>query len=154
MLLLLMIFWILLNGKITAEIVILGAIVCAGVYSQDHIYGGFTLRREMQMWRRAPRAVAYLFLLLWEVIKACVQVMVLTLSPNAKEVKPRLVRFDSPVRTEIGKVILANSITLTPGTITCGESGGQFYIHALDEQFAGGMTDSAFVRAIKKMEDM
>ena len=153
MFILLLAFWILLNGRVTAEIVILGIVVCAAIHSQVLKYGGFTLQGELRMWRRAPRAVAYLFLLTWEVVKACVQVMVLTLS-KAEEVKPRLVRVDSPVRTEIGKVILANSITLTPGTITCGESGGQFYIHALDEQFAHGMTDSCFVKAIQKMEDM
>ena len=153
MFLLLFALWVLLNGRITVEIIILGLLICGAVYGCACRITGLTFRRELQLWRRAPRALAYLVLLVWEVLKASVSVMLLTLSPRAKEVKPRMVRFHSPVETEIGKVILANSITLTPGTITCGESGGQFYVHALDEQYAGGMTDSAFVHAIRKMEE-
>ncbi len=146
--------WVLLNGRITAEIAILGVLICGAVYICAARATGLTVRRELQMWRRFPHAVAYLVLLVWEVLKASVSVMALTLSPRAGEVKPRMVRFHSPVDSEIGKVILANSITLTPGTITCGEAGGQFYVHALDEQYAGGMTESSFVHAIRKMEDI
>ena len=80
-------------------------------------------------------------------------VMALTLSPDAKEVEPRLVYFKSPVATDTGKVILSNSITLTPGTITCGVGKDLFCVHALDGRFAGGMEDSVFVTEIHKLED-
>ena len=103
--------------------------------------------------RRGFGAVKYLVILVIEVIKAGLQVMSLTLSPDAKEVEPRLVYFKSPVRSDIGKVILSNSITLTPGTITCGVGDDLFCVHALDGRFAGGMEDSVFVTEIHKLEE-
>lgn len=153
MFLLLLAFWVLLNGRITAEILILGVLICGGVYAACCKLLGYHWRRELERTRRIPGMLRYLVILTWEIIKAAWQVMVLTVSPASKEVKPRLVRFKSPVRSEIGKVILSNSITLTPGTITCGLGDDLFCIHALDEQFAGGMDESVFVTEIRKLEE-
>lgn len=153
MFLLMLAFWVLLNGRITAEILILGVLICGAVYAVCCKVLGYNWRRELDLARRIPGMIRYLVILVWEIIKAAWQVMVLTLSPEAKEVKPRLVRFKSPVRSEIGKVILSNSITLTPGTITCGLGDDLFCVHALDEQFAGGLDESVFVTEIRKLEE-
>jgi len=153
MFLLLLAFWVLLNGRITAEIFILGVLICGAVYAACCKVLGYHWKRELELARRIPGMVKYLVILVWEVIKAALQVMVLTLSPEVKEIEPRLVRFHSPVRSEIGKVILSNSITLTPGTITCGVGDDLFCVHALDERFAGGLDDSVFVTEIRKLEE-
>ena len=153
MFLLLLAFWVLLNGRITAEILILGILICGVVYGWCCKVLGLNWRRELDLARRIPGMFKYLMILVWEVIKAALQVMVLTLSPDAKEITPRLVYFKSPVRSDIGKVILSNSITLTPGTITCGVSEDLFCVHALDERFAGGMDESVFVSEIHKLEE-
>lgn len=153
MFLLLLAFWVLLNGRITAEILILGVLICGAVYAVCCKLLGYRWKRELELARRIPGMIRYLVILVWEIIKAALQVMVLTLSPAAKEVKPRLVRFKSPVRSEIGKVILSNSITLTPGTITCGLGDDLFCVHALDERFAGGLDESIFVTEIRKLEE-
>ncbi len=146
-------FWLLLNGRITAEILILGVLICGAIYLWCCKAMHYNWRRELQLAKKAPGAVLYLVLLVKEVIVAALQVMALVLSPRAKEVEPRLVYFKSPVDSDIGKVILSNSITLTPGTITCGVGEHGFCVHALDASFAGGMDDSDFVHAIKKLED-
>ena len=153
MFLLLLAFWVLLNGRITAEILILGILICGVVYGWCCKVLGLNWRRELDLARRIPGMFKYLMILVWEVIKAALQVMVLTLSPDAKEITPRLVYFKSPVRSDIGKVILSNSITLTPGTITCGVGEDLFCVHALDERFAGGMDESVFVSEIHKLEE-
>ena len=153
MFLLLLAFWVLLNGRITAEIMILGVLICGVIYGWCCKVLGLNWRRELDLARRIPGMIKYLLVLVWEVIKAALQVMVLTLSPDAKEVEPRLVYFKSPVRSDIGKVILSNSITLTPGTITCGVGEDLFCVHALDGKFAGGMDESVFVTEIRKLEE-
>ena len=153
MFLVLLAFWVLLNGRITAEILILGVLICGAVYAVCCKLLGYHWRRELDLARRIPGMIRYLVILVWEIIKAAWQVMMLTLSPKAKEIKPRLVWFKSPVRSEIGKVILSNSITLTPGTITCGLGDDQLCVHALDEQFADGMDESIFVTEIRKLEE-
>lgn len=154
MFLLLLAFWLLLNGRITAEIVVLGILICGVIYGWCCRVLKFSPKREADLARRTLFAVKYLFLLVWNVVLSGLQVMALTLSPKVKEVEPRLVFFKSPVRSEIGKVILSNSITLTPGTITCGVGEDLFCVHALDGQFAGGMEDSDFVKEIRKMEEL
>ena len=150
---LLLAFWLLLNGRITAEILILGVLICGVIYGWCCKVLGFHPKRELALARRVLGAVKYLLILVWEVVKAALDVMVLTLSPKAKEVQPRLVYFKSPVRSDIGKVMLSNSITLTPGTITCGVGEDLFCVHALDGKYAGGMDESVFVTEIRKLED-
>ena len=152
MFLLLFFFWLLLCGKLTAEIAVIGLLVCGGVYALACKTLGFSFRGELRLWRKAPLALLYLIKLIGHVLVAGVQTMALTLSPRAKEVKPRLVYIKKPVATKLGEVILANSITLTPGTISCGVGEDMMCIHALDEPFAHGLDSSAFVRDIRKME--
>lgn len=145
--------WLLINGKVTLELVLVGVLLTAAVYGGCCGLLGFSWRRELRWWKKAPRALAYLGLLVWEVLLANLQVIRLILSPNRKEhTKHRLVWFSAPVRSGIGRVILANSITLTPGTITVSTPGERFCVHALDEQFSHGLDRSRFVTAIRAME--
>lgn len=144
--------WLLLNGRVTLEVLLIGILFSALLYWASYKLLGVRAKWELSLFRRSFKAIKYLFLLTWNILVSNMQVMGVILSPKAKKVKPQLVWFDSPVKTTLGQVILANSITLTPGTITAGLSNGQYCIHALDESFAGGMDESDFVKAINKME--
>jgi multicomponent Na+:H+ antiporter subunit E len=73
-------------------------------------------------------ALLYLFVFLWECIKANIDVMYRVIHP-ALPVKPGIVKVKSSLKTDIAKVFLANSITMTPGTITVDIIGDQFYVH-------------------------
>lgn len=150
---LLLAVWLLLNGRVTLEVLLIGVLLSAVLYWASYKLLGTRPQWELKLLRKSGRAIAYLLLLVWNVLVSNVQVMAVILSPKAKKVKPRLVWFDSPVKTNLGEIILANSITLTPGTITAGLYGDQYCIHALDEAFAGGMDESDFVKAIVKMEE-
>lgn len=150
---LLLALWLLLNGRVTLEVLIIGVILSGVLYWASYKLLGVRPKWEIGLFKRGIKAIKYLFLLVWNVLISNIQVMGIILSPKAKKLKPQLVWFDSPVKSNLGEVILANSITLTPGTITAGLSNGQYCIHALDECFAGGMDESDFVKAIKKMEE-
>ena len=50
-------------------------------------------------------------------------------------------------------MLLANSITLTPGTITVSVEGNRFCVHCLDWELADGVEDSVFVELLKEMEE-
>ena len=69
-----------------------------------------------------------------------------------EEVKPVLVDFQTDRTSETGKVLLANSITLTPGTITVELEDSGYVVHCLDESLAGGIDESVFVELIRKLE--
>ena len=62
--------------------------------------------------------------------------------------------FDTDFKTGLARVLLANSITLTPGTITVSVEDDRFCVHCLDKELAEGMETSVFVKLLKEMEDM
>ena len=65
-----------------------------------------------------------------------------------------LVRFRTTLRTRVARVLLANSITLTPGTITVTLEGDELTVHCLDKTLAEGLSDGIFVRELEKLERM
>jgi multicomponent Na+:H+ antiporter subunit E len=76
------------------------------------------------------RQFLYSFWLLREIAVANWQVVKIVLNPKLP-IDPALIRFDSSVTSDLGITIMANSITLTPGTITLEVEQGEFLIHAL-----------------------
>ncbi len=68
--------------------------------------------------------------------------------------KPAIVSFKTTLQSSFTRVVLANSITLTPGTITVSLKGDELIVHCLDESLAEGMDCSIFVTMLEKMERM
>lgn len=145
--------WIIFNGRVTAEVVLIGMVLCAALYAFCCAFLGYSVRQDVAALKRAPLAVKYSLTLIVEILKANRQVLHFIMSPKY-EVEPRLIHFHCPVKTELAKVVLANSITLTPGTITVGMEGDEFYVHCLDRDFAEGIETSVFVELLKKMEEI
>ena len=77
--------------------------------------------------------------------------MVLIWSPE-KEIEPRVTSFHTRLKTDAGKVVLANSITMTPGTITVDVQDDLFLIHCLDESFDVGTEGFEMEDRIMKIE--
>ena len=130
-------FWVLLNGKWTTEIAIVGVIVCAALYAFMVAFMGYSPRKEWQLAKRLPRIIGYFFYLVKEIFLSAWGTMQLIWSPE-KEIEPRVTSFHTRLRTDAGKVVLANSITMTPGTITVDVQDDLFLIHCLDESFDVG----------------
>ena len=84
---------------------------------------------------RFRRMALYMFWLIWEVLKAdwAVTKVILGAKPDLGQ---RLLRVPATTRTDLGKVVYANSITLTPGTITVETEGDTFIVHALNDEAA------------------
>lgn len=152
MYLLLVAFWIILNGRITSEIVILGLIFAAVIYAFACKFMGLSWQKEKIFWKHLWWTVQYLVILLKEIILANVTVLKIVLSPK-KKVHPVIVSFDAPVKNHWLQVVLADSITLTPGTITVRLYEEKFEVHCLDESMADGINDSIFVKMLKRWED-
>ncbi len=149
---LLVAFWIILNGRITWEIVILGLIFAAAVYAFAWKFMGLNWQREKSFWKHLWWAVQYLLVLLKEIVIANLTVLKIVLS-SGKKIHPVIVSFDAPLKSHLLQVILADSITLTPGTITVRLYEEKFEVHCLDESMAEGLNDSVFVKMLKKWED-
>ena len=63
-----------------------------------------------------------------------------------------LVTFRTGLKTDLARTVLANSITLTPGTITVSISEEELVVHCLDKSLAEGMEQSKFVKMLQRME--
>ena len=145
--------WVIFNGRITAEIIIAGIFLSVMLdLFVKHIMkirlSGATFWKCLKLF---PDAVFYAVVLLVEIIKANISITRLVLSPDIN-VDPCLVRFRTPLKTTAARVALANSITLTPGTITVSLEGNEFLVHALNRDIAGGLEGSIFERLLTRME--
>ena len=143
--------WVVFNGKWITEIALLGIAVSGLIYAFTCAFIGLSPRKELHYLRNAGRGMAYLWLLLREIFKANWQVLRLIWSPRL-EVEPELHTFHTKVKSDFGKAILANSITLTPGTITVHVRDDLFMVHCLDRELADGLEDSEFEQRLEKME--
>ncbi len=145
-------FWVLLNGQWTAEIAIVGLIVCAALYAFMCAFMGYSPKREWQIARRLPRIIGYFVYLVGEVFKSAFGVMKLIWSPTMV-IEPEVTSFRTKLRTDAGKVVLANSITMTPGTITIDVQGDEVLIHCLDTSFDVGQEGFEMEDRILQLEN-
>jgi len=130
-------FWVLLNGRWTTEIAVVGIIVCAALYAFMVAFMGYSPKQELKIARRIPRIIGYFIYLITEITKSSIATIKLIWSPDM-EIQPRVTSFHTRLKSDPGKVILANSITMTPGTITVDVRDDLFLIHCLDESFDVG----------------
>jgi len=144
-------FWIILNGRWTTEVAIVGAVVSGLIYLFICKFMDYSPRKEWACVRRLPRAVAYGVFLIGEVFKSAWQTIKFIWSPKVI-VQPEITSFHTKLRTDAGKVILANSITLTPGTITVDIRDDLMLVHCLDESLDEGLEGSDMEQRIMKLE--
>lgn len=142
--------WILLSGKLDAFHLSLGAISCAIVayFSGDLLFVSPKIMRLPGAWLRF---IQYMPWLLYQVFLANLHVLYLTFHPRMHElINPKIINFQSKLKSDISLVTFANSITLTPGTITVFVSGdGEFHVHAIDDVSAEGLPGEMEARIAK-----
>ena len=151
MLLLFFLVWIIFNGAITTEILIFGVVVAFLMFGFVCKFMDYSLRKEVLLIKRSGYFVLYLINLLIEIIKANVSVCHFVLY-GTEQIEPVMVSFHTTLKSRLARVILANSITLTPGTITVSLHGDEVIVHCRDRSLAEGMEDSSFVKMLEHME--
>ena len=152
MLMLFFLLWVIFNGNFTLEICVFGVVISVTLFAFVCKFMDFSLKKEINIYRKSFLFVRYVFLLIKEIVKANFGVIRMILNQR-EEIQPVLVTFHSDLKTVTGKAFLANAITLTPGTITVSLEKDQYTVHCLDESLAEGMNDSDFVEYIKKLEE-
>ena len=143
--------WVVLNGKWTTEIGVFGLVFAALAYAFTWKYMGYSPKVDIALVRRVPSALRYGVNLVVEIIKANVTVCKMILKPDFVP-EPQLVQFDVDLKKNRHLVALANSITLTPGTITVDLHDNHFLVHALDASLVDGLDDGGFVQQLMQME--
>lgn len=127
----LFVLWVIFTAKTNWEHLLFGAVV-AVMFSAFSFY---LLRGRLDPklnFHFAVRFTPFAVLLLYEIVKANWDVLKRVLAPSFP-ISPQIVSFESYLQSDIAKTVLANSITLTPGTVTVEIEGSTFYIHCLSE---------------------
>lgn len=151
MLLVLLALWILFNGRFTLEILIFGLVLSSALTWFCRKFLDYSSKTEKGAYRMIPGIFGYLWLLICEIVKSNWTLLGYVYG-RRKELKPKLVTFTTPLKSQFARNILSNSITLTPGTITAMQEGQKLTVHCLDEALAEGVEDQAFQRKLLALE--
>lgn len=146
--------WIVLSGAFDLFHLGLG-VLSAGVVtflSSDLLMAD----RRNRLWSRiveAYRFMGYLCWLLVQIVLANLHLLRLVLTPaGIREVAPEVVRFKCGLKSEFARYILANSITLTPGTVTIRVDGDEFWVHAISKISARSLSGEMEARIARVFE--
>ena len=143
--------WIVFNGRFTIEILIFGIVLSAALYLFVWKVMGFGPKQEKAILKKSGKMFLYGLLVFKEIIKANWSVLKIVLNPKSK-IEPKMVYFKTDLKKDTSKVALANSITITPGTITVNVSDDVVCVHALDASMADGIDECDFVVKLREME--
>jgi multicomponent Na+:H+ antiporter subunit E len=132
----LFIFWIFISGQLDwwhlSWGVLSSALVAA--ISNDFLFKGITLQSMMS---EGVRFIAYVPWLLYQIIRANIYIAYLALHPKmSRLIDPHIIKFKTILKKDFARVTFANSITLTPGTITVLIKENRFFVHAIDKKVA------------------
>ncbi|MCQ2495126.1 MAG: Na+/H+ antiporter subunit E [Lachnospiraceae bacterium] len=152
MFLLLLALWIIFNGKFTVEILIFGIVISLVVSVFAVKFLKYSFKQEFKLLKKLPYLIAYCFVLVWEIIKANVVTTKFVIK-GMKKNKPIVYTFTSPVKSSFAQTLLANSITLTPGTISVSLKDNVYRVHCLDESLSDGIEQCSFVKLLIKIEE-
>lgn len=146
----LFLFWLLLSGHYTPFLMAAGlASSLLIVWFSDRFMS--VLDREGHPVHLTVNALTYWPWLLWEIAKAAWDVTKRIIDPKLP-ISPVLVRLKASQHSEVGRVIYANSITLTPGTITMELERDNLLVHALTREGAASLEGGDMDRRVSRFE--
>lgn len=142
-------FWILMSGYFTPFLLGAGAASSAAVVWFVHRMD--LADREGHPVHLGPSALTYWPWLVKEIMKSALDVSKVILDPRLPA-SPTVVEFKPRQKTVVGLVTHANSITLTPGTLSVRVGPDRFVVHGLTRESAGAAVDSDMDRRVERFE--
>lgn len=148
---LLMAIWILLTSWETQELIaglITSFLIAILTYRLEPVLAAISLTPKALLY-----SIAYIFVFARELVLSNLDVARRVLTPSLP-LKPGIVKVNTKLKSKIGQLVLANSITLTPGTLTAEVKNGNLYIHWIDikEEDVAGATQEIVAKFEKYLE--
>jgi multicomponent Na+:H+ antiporter subunit E len=141
--------WLLLSGHYTPLLLGLGAASCVFVVMIAHRMD--VIDREAVPLQLTFGVFAYWIWLVKEIAKANYDVTRLILDPKLP-ISPQMIRVPASQKSDLGRVVHANSITLTPGTVSVEVEGSEILVHAISRAAAEGTLEGGIDRRVSKIE--
>lgn len=150
---LMMMFWLILIPRYTIENILAGLLICWGALW----FSNELLIEEDQASIYTKKGIIlflnYIYRLIIEIIKANIDVAKIVLSKNM-DIQPHFFKVPLHVKKDMNKVIYANAITLTPGTLSVDMDEDFILVHALTTAAAKGIEGSILEQGIIELEEL
>lgn len=147
-----LVFWVIMSGMFDGFHLTLGVISCLLVAQFSHSLLFFG-RSQSSLARQALGLLVYLPWLFWQIILSSADVAKIVLHPRMLElIDPQLIHFKTQLKTGLAKVTFAQSITLTPGTITVTVHEDDFTVYALTRAGAESLPGEMEQRVKRALE--
>ena len=145
--------WIIFNGQFTLEIAAFGLVISGAMYWFICKFMDYKPRNDLVLCKRVFLLIHYIIVLVKEIFKANIAVFKMVYSAKY-QLEPAVVHFTANLNSTFARVLLANSITLTPGTITVSLNDNEYVVHCLDKELAQGIDHSIFVKLLERIENV
>jgi multicomponent Na+:H+ antiporter subunit E len=148
-----LIFWVLLSGMFDVFHLTLGVISCLLVsfFSHDLLFYGNPGKSWLKNMLGILFYIPWLFYHIW---LASLEIAYIVLHPRMLEIiDPRLIRFRTRLKSNVSRFMFAQSITLTPGTITVNMAGNEFTVYALTKRSAESLPGEMEARIASALGD-
>lgn len=150
-----MAFWLTLSGSFKPKFLVYGVLACsvnAWITYPLLLVPNQSMTKRYFVFSVSPfKLISYSVWLLWQLILANMDVLFATTGKDLK-IEPQMVRFYFRCDNPMVSVVLANSITLTPGTVTVNVTDeGLYEIHALTEGAAAGVLDGGMQKKVAEL---
>lgn len=142
-------FWLLLSGHYSVFLITVGLAISVAVTVGLHFMK--VVDEQAQPFELVINAVTYWPWLAWEILKSGWRVTRIILDPKLP-ICPTMRQVQSTQKTAVGRVTFANSITLTPGTISVALEGDKILVHALEASGLDDLDQGAMDRRVASFE--
>ena len=123
----LLLFWVMLNGSLTADTLLVGALISMAITLL--VPTGLTFFTEFRFTPQAfVMGLRYYGYFFKELVKSNLKLTAIVIAPSLP-IEPGIVKVRTRLKSSMGRLMLANSITLTPGTLTVDLDGEWLYVH-------------------------
>ncbi len=124
-----LLFWLVLNASLQIDVLVVGTVVSAllaGLFYKIAVFGDIKLTPSSVI-----AIISWFIIFVIELIKSNIDVFLRVISPKLR-INPGIVEVKTTLKSPLGRLILANSITLTPGTLTVDIIDDILFIHWID----------------------
>lgn len=144
--------WLIFNANITIEIIVVGLIFTTLIFLFMCKFMDYSLNKELRLYKKTGIIIQFICILIWEILKANYSTCHLILT-NRQQIEPVIVKFRTSLKSRVSRFLLANSITLTPGTITVELVEDCYTVHCLDKSYIDGIGQGKILTLLQKLED-
>ncbi|KOA18119.1 Na(+)/H(+) antiporter subunit E [Clostridium homopropionicum DSM 5847] len=146
-------FWLILSEGNSMESIVIGTGISAviGVFNKRYTLVRIHQRSFKNIGLQIKYWALFLLVLLREIVLANIHVAKVVLTPKV-EISPCMTTFTTNLKSDFLRTILANSITLTPGTVTVDVIGDEFEVHCLKREYGQGLVNSEFEKILLRIE--